>query len=63
MRTASWRIKNVTHIKEIEEDYMLDPIAALNIIVEILEASEGHRIEITLDDGDYEIKLNKLGDE
>lgn len=42
---------------------MLDSIAALNIIVEILEASEGHRIEITLDGGDYEIKLNKLEDE
>lgn len=42
---------------------MLDPIAALNIIVEILEASEDHRIEITLDDGDYEIKLNNLEDE
>lgn len=42
---------------------MLDPIDALNIIVEILEASEGRRIEITLDDGDYEIKLNKLEDE
>lgn len=33
---------------------------ALSLIVEILEASDGHRIKITLDDGDYEIKLNKL---
>ena len=33
---------------------------ALSLIVEILEASEGNRIEITLDDGDYEIVMNKL---
>ena len=33
---------------------------ALSLIVEILEISENHRMEVTLDDGKYEIKLNKL---
>ena len=33
---------------------------ALSLIVEILKISEGRRAEITLDDGKYEIVLNKL---
>nr|DAF18901.1 MAG TPA: hypothetical protein [Caudoviricetes sp.] len=33
---------------------------ALSLIVEILKISDGGRAEITLDDGKYEIKLNKL---
>lgn len=33
---------------------------SLNVIVEILKISDGRRAEITLDDGKYEIKLNKL---
>lgn len=33
---------------------------ALNVIVEVLKMSEGRRAEITLDDGKYEIVLNKL---
>ena len=34
---------------------------SLNVIVtEVLKMSEGRRAEITLDDGEYEIVLNKL---
>lgn len=33
---------------------------ALNLITAILKISEGRRAEITLDDGKYEIVLNKL---
>lgn len=33
---------------------------SLNLIVEVLKMSEGRRAEITLDDGDYEIVMNKL---
>lgn len=33
---------------------------SLNFIVEVLKMSEGRRAEIVLDDGRYEIKLNKL---
>ena len=33
---------------------------SLNLIVEVLKMSEGRRAEITLDDGKYEIVLNKL---
>lgn len=33
---------------------------SLNVIVEVLKMSEGRRAEIVLDDGRYEIKLNKL---
>jgi hypothetical protein len=33
---------------------------SLNLIVEVLKISEGRRAEITLDDGKYEIVLNKL---
>nr|DAG72480.1 MAG TPA: hypothetical protein [Caudoviricetes sp.] len=33
---------------------------ALNLITAILKISEGRRAEIVLDDGRYEIKLNKL---
>lgn len=33
---------------------------SLNLIVEVLKMSEGRRAEIVLDDGRYEIKLNKL---
>lgn len=33
---------------------------ALNLIVEILKIAEAHRIQVTLDDGRYEIVLNKL---
>jgi len=33
---------------------------ALSLIVEILKISDGRRAEITLDDGEYEIVLNKL---
>lgn len=35
---------------------------ALNLIVEILKVADGHQIKITLDDGDYEIILNKMKD-
>lgn len=30
------------------------------LITEILKVADGHRIKITLDDGDYEIVVNKL---
>lgn len=33
---------------------------ALNFIIEVLKMSEGRRVGITLDDGKYEIVLNKL---
>lgn len=33
---------------------------ALSLIVEILKISDGRRAEIALDDGEYEIVLNKL---
>lgn len=33
---------------------------SLNVIVEVLKISDGGRAEVTLDDGRYEIKLNKL---
>lgn len=33
---------------------------ALSLIVEILKISDGGRAEITSDDGEYEIVLNKL---
>lgn len=33
---------------------------ALSLIVEILKVAEAHRIQVTLDDGEYEITLNKL---
>lgn len=33
---------------------------ALNLITEILKVADGHLIKITLDDGDYEIVMNKL---
>lgn len=33
---------------------------SLNVIVEVLKMSEGRRAEITLDDGKYELVLNKL---
>ena len=33
---------------------------ALNLITEILKVAGGHQIKITLDDGDYEIVMNKL---
>lgn len=33
---------------------------ALNLITEILKVADGHQIKITLDDGDYEIVMNKL---
>lgn len=33
---------------------------ALNLIAEILKVADGHQIKITLDDGDYEIVMNKL---
>lgn len=33
---------------------------SLNLIIEILRAVENQRIQVTLDDGKYEIKLNKL---
>ena len=36
---------------------------ALDLVVEILKAVDGHRIKITLDDGNYEVKLNKLEEE
>ena len=36
---------------------------ALNLITEILKVADGHQIKITLDDGDYEITLNKIKDE
>ena len=35
---------------------------ALNLITEILKVADGHQIKITLDDGDYEIILNKMKD-
>lgn len=34
---------------------------SLNLIVEILKVAEAQRVQVTLDDGEYEIKLNKLG--
>lgn len=34
----------------------------LNPITEMLKVADGHRIKITLDDGDYEIILNKMKD-
>lgn len=33
---------------------------SLSLIVEILKISENHRMEVTFDDGKYEIVLNKL---
>lgn len=33
---------------------------ALNLITKILKVADGNRIEVTLDDGDYEIVMNKL---
>ena len=33
---------------------------AFNLITEILKVADGHQIKITLDDGDYEIVMNKL---
>lgn len=33
---------------------------SLNLIVEILKVAEAQRIQVTLDDGKYEITLNKL---
>lgn len=33
---------------------------ALNLITEILKVADSHQIKITLDDGDYEIVMNKL---
>lgn len=33
---------------------------ALNLITEILKVADGYKIKITLDDGDYEIVMNKL---
>lgn len=35
---------------------------ALNLIVEILKIAEAHRIQVTLDDGRYEIVLDDLAD-
>lgn len=35
---------------------------SLNLIVEILKVAEAQRIQVTLDDGKYEITLNKLED-
>lgn len=35
---------------------------SLNLIVEILKVAEAHRIQVTLDDGKYEITLNKIDD-
>ena len=34
---------------------------SLSLIIEILEVAENHRMEVTFDDGKYEIILNKLG--
>lgn len=33
---------------------------SLSLMVEILKISENHRMEVTFDDGKYEIVLNKL---
>lgn len=33
---------------------------ALNLVTKILKVADGNRIEVTLDDGDYEIVMNKL---
>lgn len=33
---------------------------ALNLITKILKVADGNRIKVTLDDGDYEIVMNKL---
>lgn len=33
---------------------------ALNLITKILKVADGNRIEVALDDGDYEIVMNKL---
>lgn len=33
---------------------------ALNLITEILKVADGNQIKVTLDDGDYEIVMNKL---
>lgn len=33
---------------------------AFSLVVDILEISDGERAEVTLDDGKYEIVLNKL---
>lgn len=33
---------------------------SLNLIVEILKVAEAQRIQVTLDDGKYEITLDKL---
>ena len=33
---------------------------SLSLIAKILKISENHRMEVTLDDGKYEIILNKL---
>lgn len=35
---------------------------ALNLITEILKVADGNQIKVTLDDGDYEIVMNKLED-
>ncbi len=35
---------------------------SLNLIVEILKVAEAQRIQVTLDDGKYEITLNKIDD-
>ena len=35
---------------------------SLNLIVKILKVAEAQRIQVTLDDGKYEITLNKLED-
>nr|DAW68568.1 MAG TPA: hypothetical protein [Caudoviricetes sp.] len=47
--------------------WSLAPIEAklelsLNLIVEVLKAAEAQRIQVTLDDGKYEITLNRLED-
>lgn len=33
---------------------------ALSLVVEILKVAKNHRMEVTFDDGKYEIILNKL---
>lgn len=64
----------VANRKSLKENYMPEPLEvlwslapveiklelSLNVIVEVLKMSEGIRAEITLDDGEYEIVLNKL---
>lgn len=35
---------------------------SLSLIVEILKAAESQRIQVTLDDGKYEVTLNRLED-